>query len=168
MLHSRGKHRFLQVLSLIISLALFISCNSPAVMPNASQRIHPFRLLPGEDLRGGIERYVDEHRIEAGYVITCVGSLTDWNLRFANQEGGATGSGHFEIVSLVGTVSTHGSHLHLSIADSTGQMTGGHLLEGNRIYTTAEIVLGESRKHRFLRKDDGSTGYEELSVENKE
>ena len=47
-------------------------------------------------------------------------------------------------------------------------MIGGHLLEGNRVYTTAEIVIGESTGRRFLRKDDGSTGYKELSVENKE
>ena len=46
-------------------------------MPNAPQRIHPFRLLPGEDLRGSIQRYADQHDIEAGYMITCVGSLTD-------------------------------------------------------------------------------------------
>ena len=153
---------------MFILLALLFSCHSPTDMPNAPQRIHPFRLLPGEDLRGGIQRYADQHDIEAGYMITCVGSLTDWNLRFANQERGTTGSGYFEIVSLLGMVSTHGSHLHLSIADSTGGMIGGHLLEGNRVYTTAEIVIGESTGHRFLREADGSTGYKELSVENKE
>ena len=32
-------------------------------------------------------------------MITCVGSLTDYNLRFANQPEGSKGSGHFEIVS---------------------------------------------------------------------
>ncbi|WP_116106349.1 PPC domain-containing DNA-binding protein [Lewinella sp. IMCC34191] len=133
-------------------------------MPGQAARIHPFRLLPGEDLREGIQRYTDAHQIEAGYIMTCVGSLTDWHLRFANQPEGTSGSGHFEIVSLVGTVSTHGSHLHLSVADSTGAMIGGHLLEGNRIYTTAEIVIGESPDHRFLREDDGSTGYRELSI----
>ncbi|WP_198661741.1 PPC domain-containing DNA-binding protein [Lewinella sp. IMCC34183] len=133
-------------------------------MSHTATPVHPLRLMPGDDLRAGIQQYVDEHGIEAGYIITCVGSLTDWNLRFANQEGAASGSGHFEIVSLVGTVSTHGSHLHLSVADSTGRVTGGHLLDGNLIYTTAEIVIGESPDYRFLREDDGSTGYRELKI----
>lgn len=30
--------------------------------------------------------------------------------------------GHFEIVSLVGTISEYGSHIHISIADEEGKM----------------------------------------------
>lgn len=136
-------------------------------MPPAITNIHPLRLRPGADLREGIQAYVDEHRIEAGWIVTCVGSLTEYHLRFANQRSGASGRGHFEIVSLVGTVSIHGSHLHLSVSDEQGPTTGGHLLEGNAIYTTAEIVIGESTVHRFVREVDPQTGYQELKVESK-
>jgi hypothetical protein len=130
-------------------------------------KIHAFRLLPGQDLKTGIQRYVDERGIEAGFVQTCVGSLTDWHLRFANAPEGSRGRGHFEIVSLVGTLSVNGSHLHLSVSDSLGQVTGGHLLEDNLIYTTAEIVIGESTDHVFRRAKDGTTAYEELQIDPK-
>ena len=134
-------------------------------MENDPGKIHPFRLRPGEDLRESIQAYVEAHRIEAGWIVTCVGSLTEYHLRFANQNTGSSSRGHFEIVSLVGTVSIHGSHLHLSVSDEKGRTTGGHLLDGNAIYTTAEIILGESPDYRFVRKEDPTTHYLELAVE---
>ena len=127
--------------------------------------IHPFRLPPNTDLRAGIEAYVNQHGMEAGWILTCVGSLTEYHLRFANQSVGAKGKGHFEIVSLVGTVSVHGCHLHVCLADEKGRTLGGHLLEGCRVYTTAEIVIGESRAHVFRRETDAETGFRELTVD---
>ncbi|WP_423811910.1 PCC domain-containing protein, partial [Pseudomonas aeruginosa] len=38
-----------------------------------------FRLKPGEDLKNGIERVVAENKIQAGWIITAVGSLTDYH-----------------------------------------------------------------------------------------
>lgn len=131
------------------------------------EKIHALRLKPGQDLRKEIQRYVDSKKIEAGYIITCVGSLTDFNLRFANQPEGSKGSGHFEIVSLVGTLSMHGSHLHIAISNETGVTCAGHLLDQCIIYTTAEIVLGVSTQHIFRRANDGSTPWEELQIETK-
>jgi predicted DNA-binding protein with PD1-like motif len=43
-------------------------------------------------------------------------------------------------------------------------LTGGHLMGGSIIYTTAEIILGESKKHRFTREKDMETGYHELRI----
>ena len=98
-------------------------------------------------------------------MLTCVGSLTDVTLRLANQEGPAHYHGHFEIVSLVGTLSaTGGAHLHLSVSDSTGRTLGGHLLDGCRVYTTAEIVLAELPALTFTREADPTFGYQELVV----
>ena len=127
-------------------------------------KTHAFRLTPGQDLKKEILHYVKEKQIKAGWVSTCVGSLTNYNIRFANQPEGSRGSGHFEIVSLTGTVSVNGSHLHLSISDSTGRTIGGHLSPGCKIYTTAEIVLMYSDKYTFTREKDGSTPWEELQV----
>ncbi len=125
---------------------------------------HAFRLLPGQDLKQSIELYVKQHQIAAGWIATCVGSLTEYEIRFANQEKSYSDKGHFEIVSLVGTVSVNGSHLHVSLSDSTGKTIGGHLMEGCKIYTTAEIVIGESKEHVFARTKDGSTPWQELEV----
>ena len=132
-----------------------------------NNKVYAFRLKPGEDLRKSIEALVKEKNITAGWINTCVGSLTDYTIRFANQQEGNRGSGHFEIVSLTGTVSVNGSHLHISISDSTGKTIGGHLLEGCKIYTTAEIVIGSTSAYEFKRMRDGSTEWEELQVNEK-
>lgn len=126
-----------------------------------------FRLRPGQDLKTELDRLVAEQRVEAGLLLTCVGSLTDVSLRLANQEGAATYRGHFEIVSLVGTLSTNGSHLHLAVADSTGRTIGGHLLSGNLVYTTAELVIGILPGVRYVRETDSTFGYKELVVKEK-
>ena len=146
---------------IIASLFLF-SCNQPTAMDKLTA--HAFRLKPGEDLKTGIQNLVNEKQIKAGWVSTGVGSLTNYQVRFANQPNGSTDSGHFEIVSLTGTVSTNGSHLHISLSDSTGKTIGGHLMEGCKIYTTAEIVILSSNEFVFKREKDGTTPWEELQV----
>ena len=87
----------------------------------AKNIVYAFRLKPGEDLSNSIDALVKEKNISAGWINTCVGSLTNYNIRFANQQEGSSGSGHFEIVSLTGTVSVNGHHLHISISDKTGK-----------------------------------------------
>ena len=128
---------------------------------------HAFRLKPGQDLKTEIQELVNEKQIKAGWISTCVGSLTNYNIRFANQPNGSEGSGHFEIVSLTGTISVNGSHLHISISDSTGKTTGGHLMDGCIVYTTAEIVILSSNELVFKREKDETTGWQELLVEEK-
>jgi predicted DNA-binding protein with PD1-like motif len=58
----------------------------------------------------------------------------------------------------------NGPHIHISISDSTGRTIGGHLLEGNMVYTTAEIILQETDELEFTREKDGTTPWEELQV----
>ena len=127
-------------------------------------KTYALRLRPGNDLRQEIESFVKENNIQAGWISCGVGSLTGYHIRFAGNPTGNKESGHFEIVSLIGTVSVHGSHIHVSISDSSGKTTGGHLLDGNFIYTTAEIVIQQSEDFIFTRVNDGSTPWEELQV----
>ena len=134
---------------------------APAAPPLA---MHALRLKPGDDLLLALQRFVDERGIEAGWVAACAGSLTDWTLRFADRPDGAAVSGRFEIVALSGTVSKHGSHLHLAVSDADGRTIGGHLLPGCRVYTTAEVVLGEARDLVFTRAVDGTTPWRELQI----
>jgi hypothetical protein len=129
---------------------------------------HAFRLKPGQDLKQSIDSFVKAKNIQAGWIATCVGSLTEYNIRFANQEKGYSDKGHFEILSLVGTLSVNGSHIHVSISDSTGKTIGGHLLAGCKVYTTAEIVITEAPDLIFAREKDGSTPWEELQIKKKD
>lgn len=128
-------------------------------------KTYALRLNPGQDLRLELEAYASAHNLQAGLVLTCVGSLTQAALRMADAGSTTRFQGKFEIVSLVGTFSADGPHLHISISDSQGRMYGGHLQAGSLIYTTAEIVLGELEDVTFRRKEDRDTGYEELFIE---
>jgi uncharacterized protein len=155
----QSKNLFLYTLILLIS-----SCATHKKMNNNTTTI-AFRLKPGQDLKTEIINIVNNNKIKAGWIATCVGSLTEYNIRFANQPNGASKKGYFEIVSLVGAVSANGSHLHISVSDSTGNTIGGHLLQGCTIYTTAEIVIQSSNNLIFKREKDGTTPWEELQIE---
>jgi len=126
---------------------------------------YTFRLRPGDDLLDSIDAFVQEKKIEAGCILSGVGSLTRVTLRFANREDYSVFDGHFEIVSITGTVSAHGTHVHISVSDEDGKTMGGHLVLGCKIYTTAEIVLAVFEdivyKREFLEND---SGYEELVI----
>ena len=123
-----------------------------------------FRALPHEDLKKSILNFAKKNGIKAGAIVTAVGSLEQINLRFANQKQGVIRNGHYEIVSLVGTFSDLSCHLHLSVSDTTGQTCGGHLLDENLIYTTAEIVLLQLSDLEFDRMEDPTYGFKELVV----
>ncbi len=127
--------------------------------------IHAFRLKPGEDLKQSIQQLAEEQQIQAGWIGTCVGSLTKCNIRFANASTADSGNGYFEIVSLTGTVSCNGSHLHIALADAAGKTIGGHLCDGCIVYTTAELVIISTSKFIFKREYDGTTPWRELQVE---
>lgn len=128
-------------------------------------KFHTFRLKPGADLFDSIEEFVKQHQIEAGCVLSSVGSLTHATLRLANRSYYNEYEGHFEIVSMTGTVSVHGSHIHVAISDGDGVTIGGHLVGGCKIYTTAEIVLLELDDVVYKRKlFENDSGYEELAV----
>jgi len=64
-----------------------------------------------------------------------------------------------------GTLSQHGCHLHIAISDRQGRVSGGHLMDGSHIYTTAEVLLGIIPDMIFKRAHDASTGYRELEIE---
>ena len=122
------------------------------------------RLKPGQDLKRELDKLAADHHLEAACVLTCVGSLTTAMLRYANQGHASTISGHFEIVSLTGTLSVHGSHYHISISDGEGRTYGAHLMDGCKVYTTAEIVVGVIEGVSYQRTMCPESGYPELDV----
>ena len=131
-------------------------------------KTYTFRLKPGQDLFDSIEAFVAEKKIEAGCVLSSVGSLTHATLRLANRERHNEYEGHFEIVSMTGTVAVSGSHIHVSISDGDGVTIGGHLVPGCKIYTTAEIVLAVFDDVVYTRELlENDSGFEELVVHNK-
>ena len=103
-----------------------------------------------------------ENSIEAAIVLSAVGSLKQAAIRFAGQSAPESVPGPLEILSLNGTVSAHGTHLHLAVSKSEGTCLGGHLLAGCPVNTTLEITLGIIPELQFDRTHDNETGFQEL------
>ena len=122
------------------------------------------RLQPGEDLKSEVSRIACDHQLQAACVISAVGSLSEVSLRLANRAETTTFEGKHEIISLSGTLSKNGIHLHMSVANSDGQVFGGHVMEGSVIHTTLEIVIAELKELVFTREPCSIFGYKELIV----
>lgn len=131
-------------------------------------KIHTFRLKPGQDLKPEIEKYVNTHNIQAGFIITCVAGLKHATLRMADakpdKQDIRTFEGPLEVTSLVGTVSVNGSHIHITVSDKEGAAYGGHLKENSTVHLTAEIVIGEDENATYTREQDEDTGFTELVI----
>lgn len=122
------------------------------------------RLKPGQDLKQELKNFVLDQQIQAGLILTAIGSLQKATIRYANQPNSSVLTEKFEILSLNGTLSMHGMHLHIVLGDRAGQVIGGHLTDGCIIYTTAEIVIGKILSQTFLRTLDQKTGFLELEI----
>lgn len=136
----------------------------PRALATSASEYIPVRLLPGADLRVELEQIFRAESLTAAAVTAAVGSLATAVLRFAGATAGTTLSGPFEIVSLTGTLSADGAHLHITLADALGACLGGHLLPGSRIFTTAEVVILSFPELAFQRPVDDTTGHRELCI----
>ena len=131
-------------------------------------RVIPMRLHPGDDLRQSLLQLACDDAIEAGCMLSGIGSLTQAAIRFAHQEQATVLGGYFEIVAIAGTLSRYGIHLHMAIATPTGEVIGGHVSDGCLIYTTAELVIGLLDSVSFCREPDPQTGFTELLIQPRE
>jgi predicted DNA-binding protein with PD1-like motif len=138
--------------------------SSPAPAPSSHARFYALRLKPGDDIVLELRKFARMHELQAVSIVTCVGSLTEAQLRYANVSEWARVTGHFEIVSLVGTVDAEGEHLHISLSDGTGRMIGAHFGPGSAVYTTAEIILAELTDLIFTREPCQLSGWDELTI----
>lgn len=127
-------------------------------------KVFALRLKPDSDLKESLRSFVASNCIQAGFILTTIGSLKKATIRFADQSISQVLHEKFEIVSLSGTLSLNGIHLHITISDKDGKTFGGHLENGCTIYTTAEVVIGESEELSFYRELDQQTGFKELQV----
>jgi predicted DNA-binding protein with PD1-like motif len=123
------------------------------------------RLLPGQDLREGIERLVQDEHINAGVILSLVGSLRVISLRVADGKTIHTWHHQAEIVSATGTLSHQGCHIHISVAGQNAATLGGHLAYGCIINTTVELVVTVFDGVIYKRRYDAHTRYNELIEE---
>ncbi len=120
--------------------------------------------MPGDDLRQALIVFCKENSILAGSILSSVGSLKTVKIRKASSDSFYVSDSAHEIITLSGLVSTDGVHIHISVADSLGQVLGGHLSDGNIVFTTVELVLASFPTIQFAREFDPATGFNELKI----
>jgi predicted DNA-binding protein with PD1-like motif len=122
------------------------------------------RLSPGDDLRAALDQALRAHRFSAAYVLQGIGSLSVARLRYAGRDEAAELRGDLEILTLAGTLSEQGPHLHMSVSDADGRVFGGHVSPGCNVRTTAEIIVANLPGERYTREHDAATGFAELVI----
>lgn len=126
--------------------------------------MHVFRLTKGMDLKKSVVKYCEDNKIKAGIIGACVGCCYEIHFRLAGGKEFYHKKGAHEIVSMTGTISEDGVHIHVSFSDNNGVVVGGHLSDGCLVNTTAEVVIIEIDNYRLKREVDENTGYKELVI----
>jgi predicted DNA-binding protein with PD1-like motif len=127
-------------------------------------RAMPLRIGAGADLRAALDAVPALHGVDAAFVVQGIGSLSVACIRYAGQSDLAELRGDLEILTLGGSLGPDGPHLHITVADAGGRVSGGHMGPGCVVRTTAEVLVALLPGHRFSRAHDPATGYKELYV----
>ncbi|SAK51016.1 DNA-binding protein [Caballeronia catudaia] len=122
------------------------------------------RLSPGDDLRAALDHAFRARGLSAGYVLQGIGSLSVARIRYAGRDDASELRGDLEILTLAGTLSAQGPHLHMSVSDADGRVIGGHVAPGCIVRTTAEIIVANLPGERYAREHDAATGFTELVI----
>jgi hypothetical protein len=124
----------------------------------------PIRLPPGCDLRREVERAVAALPERSAFVLSGIGSLTEACIRFAGAESATALVEPLEVLSLAGSITPEGAHLHASVSTASGSVLGGHLGYGCLVRTTAEVLVAVLPEWRLWREHDSASGYNELAI----
>ena len=101
----------------------------------------PLTFAPGSDLRRGLEQLAIAHNA-SGFVLGVVGNLSRAAFQCPGRPEPTVLEGDLEIITLNGTVSPRGVHLHLSLSDGECQVWGGHLEHGTLVLKGADVLVG--------------------------
>ena len=101
----------------------------------------PLKLAPGSDLRLSLEELAQRDGI-SGFVLGVVGNLTKASFQCPGQAEPTVLEGDLEVITLNGTFSPEGVHLHLSLSDGACQVWGGHLEPGTIVQKGIDLLVG--------------------------
>lgn len=131
------------------------------------QKIHVFRVKPGQEIMGEVGKCCREKGITSGVVIGLIGSVQSAKLNFLKSLPGKyvteSYAGPLEIAAGQGSVALKGNdlivHIHVQLSGQEACF-GGHLVEA-MAFSTAEVVIGEL-DFQLRRYADEYTGLNEL------
>jgi predicted DNA-binding protein with PD1-like motif/glutaredoxin len=95
----------------------------------------------GADLHRSLESYAAEHALQ-GFVISVVGNLRQAAFQCPGQAQPTVLQGDLEVITLQGTLTPDGVHLHLSLSDGRCQVWGGHLEPGTLVQKGVDLLVG--------------------------
>ena len=125
----------------------------------------PLKLAPGSDLRLSLEELAQRDGI-SGFVVGVVGNLTKASFQCPGQAEPTVLEGDLEVITLNGTFSPEGVHLHLSLSDGACQVWGGHLEPGTIVQKGVDLLIGvlEQREGRPVRQTAAAAPRIEIAV----
>jgi len=125
----------------------------------------PLKLAPGSDLRLSLEELAQRDGI-SGFVLGVVGNLTKASFQCPGQAEPTVLEGDLEVITLNGTFSPEGVHLHLSLSDGACQVWGGHLEPGTIVQKGVDLLIGvlEQREGRPARQTAAAAPRIEIAV----
>ena len=101
----------------------------------------PLKLTPGSDLRLSLEELARTQHL-SGFVLGVVGNLSRAAFQCPGQPQPTVLEGDLEVITLNGTLSPEGVHLHLSLSDGACQVWGGHLEPGTLVQKGVDLLVG--------------------------
>ncbi len=140
------------------------------VAPGGSiKKVVAVRMAPGEDVLEGLRQACEQAGIKHGMILGGIGSLN--GARFFNpipmpekKAGYGYGAaielhGPIELVSLSGMICCGDDgktmfHVHAGMSGQDGGGYGGHLIEGNKVLLTVDVMLGEIEGIKMGRRFD--------------
>lgn len=136
------------------------------------KRTIAFRLRPGTDVMEAITGVCEQEGIKNGVIVSCLGSLRSAvvfnpepkpNAKIGFGYGDPIEfKGPIELVSATGMI-CHGDdgkvllHVHASLSDQHGNAFGGHLIPGNKVLITVDVIINEIEGIDMVRKYDDET-----------
>ena len=104
-------------------------------------RAVPLHLEAGSDVHRSLEQLALDHNA-GGFVLSVVGNLSQAAFACPGKSAPTVLAGELEIITLQGTISPDGVHLHLSFSDASCQVWGGHLEHGTLVLRGADLLVG--------------------------
>ena len=139
------------------------------VAEGSIKRVIAVRFQPGQDVMISLKKLCEEKNIKDGIILSAIGSL-DGAAFFNPVElpNKKAGYGYSDAVTLKGPVElTNASgmichddkgeillHVHISLSDRYGTGHGGHMIEGNKVLLTVDMVIGELEGFEMGRRYD--------------
>jgi len=116
------------------------------------------------DLLQEINTFITSENIRSGE-IRIIGAVKKARFGYFNQSTKEykfiEKNEHMEILSAIGNISLKNGkpfpHVHITLADKDGNVFGGHLMEGTKIFG-AKFIIVDYGENTFERVDDEFTG----------